>query len=308
MPDPMPTTSHCFNRQLIGAVMVMILLPGAWPANGQAADTGQASRPCLQTAQILDLAEYLASTSGAPDSYDRVAKAAIGSPLDHAIQMTTFEENQSFVYAVARVQSPEGTPPDGRPGEEISHRVRRLIILNASTLIVDDEALTPITPEINAGCISSPTAPQVSGGEAHMVEASGEISSKILFPNNVTYEVRRIGQGQAVESYLLGISPKDLSLGARFLQILHVGTGSQAGGAIQSELTTANGNWKLNVTDGDRVFRLILPPVAEGAGEITIATLEGKTLVSSRPFPSGILPHGPEGNRLLEYWDSAYRH
>jgi SAM-dependent methyltransferase len=308
MPDPMPTTSHRFKRQLIGAVMVMILLPGAWPAHGQTAETGQASRPCLQSTQIRNLEQYLASTGGAPDSYDRVAKAAFDSPLGHATQMTAFEENQSFVFAVAGMQSHESTAPDGRLGEKVTSWVRRLIILNASTFIVDDEFDSPISPGMNVGCISSPTAPQVSGGEAHMVEASGQISLKILFPNNVTYEVRRIGQGQAVESYLLEISPKDLSLGVRFLQILHVGTGSQAGGALQSELTPANGNWKLTVTDEDRIFRLTLPPPAEEAGDIAITTLEGKTLVARRPFPSGILPHGPEGSRLLEYWDSAYRH
>jgi SAM-dependent methyltransferase len=236
-----------------------------------------------------------------------VAKAAFDSPPGEAIHMTAFEENLSFVYAVAGMQSHESMTPDGRPAEKIHHWVRRLIILNASTFIVDDEFLTPISPGMNAGCLSSPTAPQVSGREAHMVETAGEISSQILFPNNAAYHVRPAGQGQAPEGYLLEISPQDLSPGARFLQILHVGTSVQTGGALQSELIPVTGSWKLTVTDGDRVFRLTLPPPAEGAGEIAIATLEGKTLVGSRPFPSGVLPHGPEGNRLLEYWDSAYR-
>ena len=76
----MPATSRRFTRRLIGAVMVIILLPGAWPARGETADTGQASIPCLQTTLVLNLAQYLASTDGAPDSYAGVAKAAFDSP------------------------------------------------------------------------------------------------------------------------------------------------------------------------------------------------------------------------------------
>ena len=76
---------------------------------------------------------------------------------------------------------------------------------------------------------------------------------------------------------------------------------------MQSELIKAQGQLKLTATIGGRIFRLTLPPPAEDAGEIAIATPDGKTLLADRPFPSGILPHGPEGNRLLELWDSDYR-
>ena len=85
------------TRQLIGALIVMILRPGVWPARGQTSVTGQAPRAGLHTAQILELAKYLASTGGAPDSYARVVKAAFDSPQGDAINMTAFEENRSFV-------------------------------------------------------------------------------------------------------------------------------------------------------------------------------------------------------------------
>ena len=304
----MPTTSRRFTCWLIGVVVALIHLPGVRPAWGATADAGQGSRPCLQTTQILNLAQYLDSTVGAPDSYAKVAKAAFDPPPGDTVHMKAFEENPSFVYAVAGMQSHESVTPDGQPAEKITRLVRRLIILNASTFIIDDEFVTPISPGMNAECISSPTAPQVSGGEAHMAEASREISSRILFPNNGAYHVRRAGQGQAAESYLLATSVQDLPPGARVLQIMHVGKTVQASGALQSELTPTAGNLKLTITDEDRIFRLTLPPPTKEAGDITITTLEGKTIVATRPLPSGILPHGPEGNRLLEYWDSAYRH
>jgi SAM-dependent methyltransferase len=44
-----------------------------------------------------------------------------------------------------------------------------------------------------------------------------------------------------------------------------------------------------------------------GAGHLEVREAGGKVLVSRRPLPSGILPHGPEAVRLLERWDRAYR-
>jgi SAM-dependent methyltransferase len=61
------------------------------------------------------------------------------------------------------------------------------------------------------------------------------------------------------------------------------------------------------VPAGDRVMHLWLPSAPAAAGEIAISTAQGKTLVDRQPLPSGILPHGSEGNRLLETWDADYR-
>ncbi len=306
MPDCMPAASRRITRQLIGAA-AMILLPGAWLAYGQSADTGRVFTPCLQTAQILKLAGDLASTDGPPDSYASVVKAAFHTQQGGAVHVTAFEENKSFVYAVARMLSHESKTPGGRPAETISPWIRRLIILNASIFVVDDQVLSPIPPEMHVGCLSSATVPQVSGRKARIVEASGEISSEMLFPDNLAYQVKPTGRGQEPGDYVLETTQRQSPPTGRFLQVLHVGKSVQAGGALQHELIPTTGKWKLTVTVGDRVFRLTLPPPTEGAGEITIASLEGKNLVGSRPLPSGVLPHGPKGNRLLEYWDSAYR-
>ncbi len=289
----------------MGAVMVTTLLPGTWPARAQTADTRHTSEPCVHTAQILDLAKYLASTNGTPDTYGRVVKAAFDGPPSDAVKMTAFEENRSFLYAVATIQSREGTSHDGRPSGKITSWVRRLIVLNPSTFIIDDDFPAPLSPGISEGCIDSPTAPQVSGREGHIVEASGEVSSEILFPKEATYQVKQSGKGQVAESYFLEITAN--SPNSRILHLLRVGKGSQADGAMQSELIKAQGQLKLTATIGGRIFRLTLPPPAEDAGEIAIVTPDGKTLLADRPFPSGILPHGPEGNRLLELWDSDYR-
>ena len=305
MPSRMSTTSRRLTRQLIGAVMVTILLPGIWHCPRSNGRHRTHFRPCVHTAQILDLAKYLASTNGAPDAYARVVKAAFDSPPGDAIKMTAFEENRAFVYAVAAMQSREGTKPDGLQARETTPWVRRLIILNPSTFIIDDDFPAPLLPGISGGCLDSATAPQVSGPTAHISRSLGRFPRKYCFLRKRTYQAKQSSKEQETESYFLETMAN--SPESRFLHVLRVGKSVQANGAIQSELIKAKGQWKLTATIEGRIFRLTLPRPAEEAGEIAIATLDGKTLLADRPFPSGILPHGPEGNRLLELWDSDYQ-
>ena len=292
----------------MGGVILTMFLPGVWTVYGQSANTAPTHSSVLHASEVLDLKKYLASTSGAPDAYAPVVRAAFGMSQNDAIKMTAYEENQSFVYAVARMHSNENTESGGRSGGKDTRWVRRLIVLNPSIFIVEDELLTPNSTGMNIGVLLSATAPQVSGRTAHIVESSGEISTEVLFPRKATYQVRRSTNGQGPASYLLEATPLENSPGARFVQVLRVGTNAPASEALQSEVTTATSPWKLTATIGGKVFKLTLPPPADGAGEIAIATLDGKALVGNRPFPSGVLPHGPEGNHLLELWDSDYQH
>jgi len=64
-----------------------------------------------------------------------------------------------------------------------------------------------------------------------------------------------------------------------------------------------------SVSSGDRRFHLKLPWWDAGAGEIAVEESDGSNaaLLPPRPLASGILPHTPDGLRLLEQWDSAYR-
>jgi len=69
----------------------------------------------------------------------------------------------------------------------------------------------------------------------------------------------------------------------------------------------ADGRMQLTVTGGQRIFRWLKLSDGDGPGEIEIMTADAKTVVGRRPLPSGIMPHSPEGVRLLETWDGDYR-
>ena len=294
-------------RQVLGVVVVAILLSAELPANGQSAAGGKVPVSTLRSGQILDLAKYLGSTSGAPDAYNRVVKTAFETSPGMEAKVTAYEENRSFVYAVAEMQAT--LRHDGKaPGsQDICRWVRRVIILNSSTFMIEDELRTPRLQGMDIESLLSTAAPKVSGGSARVAETFGELSAEVLFPWKAAYQIRRTSKGEESEGNILGTAPWGNTPGARFMQALRVGNDAAANGPLQHELMTADGKWKLTVTVGNKIFKLTLPPPSAGAGEISITSTDGKTLVGNRPFPSGILPHGPEGNRLLELWDSDYR-
>ena len=296
-----------YTRPLTGFLTVTILLTVVWSARAEVTETGHALGPCVQASQMIDLSQYLASTSGAPDVYSHIVQSAFETRQGDAIKMTAYEENASFVYAVASMESHEDLTTAAPPSGQAVHWLRRIIVLNTSTLIVDDEALPSISASAGLGCLVSTTAPRISGRTARIHDASGEISAEIVLPEKSTYQVQR-AKGQGAVGFRLEMAPAENVHGARWVQVLHVSSGGTPNETLQAQMSQAYGRWMLNVTADGKVFKVTLPPPADGAGEISIATSVGKTLLASRPFPSGILPHGPEGDRLLELWDSDYRH
>jgi len=65
----------------------------------------------------------------------------------------------------------------------------------------------------------------------------------------------------------------------------------------------------MSVSCGKVSFKLTLPAGPEAPGTIAVSEAgdNGKVLLPQRILPSGILPHGPKGVRLLDRWDSVYR-
>jgi SAM-dependent methyltransferase len=274
---------------------------------GQVAADAHRLSPGLNTEKILNLARYLASTTGSPDAYNRVVATAFEASPGIESKVTAYEENRWFVYAVAEMMATLPRTGDSSGVQTRCRWVRRVVILNASTFIVEDELRTPRPPGFEIESILSKAAAKVSSRIANFTEPSGELLAEIQFPRKATYQIERTISGNESGGSILGTAPWENSPGSRFMQTLQVGGRTPESSAVQFESTASNGRWKLAATAGNKVFKLMLPPPSLEAGEISIVALDGKNLIGNRPFPSGILPHGPEGDRLLELWDSDYR-
>ena len=245
-------------------------------------------RPCLPSSQLLEMAKLLASTSGAGDSYNAVVPLAFDSTTKSAEVLTVFEENRYFVYSVGRAA----------PGP-----IRRLVVLKPSTFVIEDQ-VPPQSPAPT--CLCAQDSPSISPEGVRVLEGDKQIFWETPRPQKVTYKVTR-QLGQASGAYLVEAATQAGPLSTRSLHVFYVRDKGRANPADHAKLVHAQDTWELSVPAGDRVMNLWLPPASGAAGEIAISTAQRKTLVDRQPLPSGILPHGPEGNRLLETWDADYR-
>ena len=292
MIDGVSRRSHRRTRLLRDPLLViLIVLAASCAADGWPGGQGDSPRPCLRAGRISDLAQSLASLPDTGDLYAATIDLAFANSAG-TNGLTAFEENRSFVYAL---------------GPAASYLNRRLIILKPSVFIVDDQTLSgPEGPA--ATCLYSLASPELAGGRATIVEGKTRLFWETPAPQRVTYRATHQLAGQPEpRNYVVEALKQDHSAGNRSLNVFYTVGTEQTTQATHSELIPQGDYWKLTVSAGGRSFRLTLPPPGAGAGQIAIFTAEGETLVGSRPLPSGILPHGPKGNLLLESWDKDYR-
>lgn len=64
---------------------------------------------------------------------------------------------------------------------------------------------------------------------------------------------------------------------------------------------------RITIEAGQYKYQLVLPPADQAAGYLAITKDGGETVLRNRIMASGVLPHGSEGQKMLERWDSAYR-
>ena len=260
----------------------------------------------LYSSDVLSLARSLASAKSANGTYSSVIRLALESPKPDDKALTAFEENPVFVYAKAGVSWPAGALQNARrPG--LPRWVRRLIILRPSIFVIDDEAPGLGSQAPMEWRLYAQNKPEITGQKARVVEGDEELSCETLLPHEVTYQISHESSGEPQsDRYFVKITPQGSTSATRFLHVLHATEGLPKP-KVKSELIEEVGHWRLTISTEDRIFRLDLPRPSEGAGDIAISTANGKSLLESRPLPSGILPHGPEGTRLLELWDADYR-
>jgi SAM-dependent methyltransferase len=282
------TLKKILSRILLAGLGAFVL---SWPAKGAAGETTR--RPCISAAQVLQLASSLA-VKDLRDAYPVAVKLAFGNaPKDVA----AFEENRTFVYAAGAVPWRGAAGHSSKPDRWL----RRWIVLKPSIFILDDQLDSPAA----APCIDSETKPQISGSTFRVEEGGGSLAGNILPSHNAQLRAQRLA-ATALESDRYHIQWAS-SESSRLICVLSANGSNSKAATIHSEMTTRGGLEKLTITAGGKVFHLELPLLDNDAGRIEVSSLRGKALLSRRPFPAGILPHGPEGSRLLEEWDRDYQ-
>src|SRR5438094_5929267 len=292
------------------------------PARAQEHDAGKTLAPGLRASEVLDHAKSLVRADSTFDAYPRLVKLGFENSQLQAKDLVAFEEtkgliayeeNSSFVYALgARVLGGSagslGEAGEGREPAEGPRLFRRLVVLKPSILVVDDEVINP-GPRVPARWhLYCQRMPALKGRTGRMIDGDSELFCEALLPRKASCRLEAPSEGDAEsQSYSLAIESQENSARTRFLQVLYASTGGPENSSVRSELITEGSEPELTISTAIRVFRLNLPPPSEGAGEIAISMAGSKTLLENRPLPSGVLPHGPEGRRLLERWDADYR-
>ena len=185
-----------------------------------------------------------------------------------------FEENERFVYVRGR----------GAGGD------RRIVFCKPATFVLYD-----IPAGNTSWRLTSTKAPKVTERGFSVTEGEAVLTGRALLPGST---LRRIGANgdHAVEAVW-----KDRAAIQRYVNVLTVG-----GSMPKATLAEKDGTATVTLTSGPRTFAITLPADPEKSG--TIGVMEsGNDVLAVRQLPAGIMPHGPEGVRLLERWDSAYR-
>jgi methyl halide transferase len=261
--------------------------------------------------EILKFAASFGSAGASNETLERISKLCYRKPYFKPSDLTAFEENRHFIYALGSVTETHRNLAKDRPSlrpEPGFRFVRRLIFLKPSTFVVDDQFEAASATGRAQWLLYSSTKPAISGQFVGAFEEDTEIICETLLPENATRQVRY--QPRSVESaqgYVLRVASKEVSRAVRFLHVLQVRRRGDERSMPHSELVPSEGQLKLTIETHQHTYRLILPSARLGAGQIAISRKDGKVLVDSRLFPSGILPHGVKGTRLLEQWDVDYR-
>ncbi len=303
-----PPRLDSLARRLLPAMAPIILVSGfGGPVVGQARTTAKAPAPSFRASDLFALKERCGSPDPLKESFQLTGKHAYGGPEFKAKEIRAFEENRFFIYAVG-VASDAGGGGAGSRAQKPPRLLRRFILLKPSTLVIDDQVRGPASRPRVPWLLHAAAPPEVKGRRVRISQAEGELVCETLLPGKVAFQsTRQIRGGEPAEDHRVEVAPQGNSKQVRFLHVLHTRSRGDESSAARSELVEKEGRLRLTVTAEGRVFRLFLGPGGAGADKIEVAKADGQTLLPRRLLPAGILPSGPEGTRLLERWDSAYR-
>ena len=148
----------------------------------------------------------------------------------------------------------------------------------------------------------------LEGRRFRIPDESGVLIAETLLPKDVTRAFVDSSDESGSATHDLYVTPKDPHARTRFLHVVQLRDKVEDVPFPRCSVSAKeSGLVELSVDTGEQTLRLTLPRWDAGAGAIAIDKADGTKIVPRRPLASGILPHTPEGMKLLEQWDSAYR-
>jgi SAM-dependent methyltransferase len=227
-----------------------------------------APKPLKQVKSALNTRELATLTKRAQEYQTTLPKAA-SMGID---EIVAYEEHKDFVCIV-------GKSSGGAKGPSL---LRRMILIKPSTLVIDDR-------------ITGVAEGEKFPWRLWMKRAGENVTFALVYPNKfrlyasskeerVDYSVPcKNGVGRVVSVIAFG-PKKSLSMVSTF----------------------DDKPLKFHIVNDGVKSIVTLPAGVELACSIAITDSKGKTLLAERVLPSGIMPHGPKGVKMLAGWDSRY--
>jgi SAM-dependent methyltransferase len=258
----------------------------------------------LAAADLVALKQRCGAAEPLEESLQLVRRHTFSGRRSGAGQILAFEENRLFIYALADMSGERDS--EGTIGSQRS--MRRFFLLKPSIIVVEDLVRVPGAERPVRWLLRSVAEPKTEGRRIRVVEDDTEILGESLLPMDASLKATsRSDRNNRLAEFRVEVSPKQVSDEARFLHVFGLGGTSEQETTTRSTMTKDDKQLELTVAARERVFRLTLPFYSSSAGSIEVVSADGKTLLPNRLLPSGVMPHGPEGARLLERWDAPYR-
>jgi SAM-dependent methyltransferase len=257
----------------------------------------------LTSTDVVSVVRSFGLVEASSDTVEKVLQLGLPGVDLKSKSLVAFEENRSFIYAL--LNWPDAAEPVRRHTAP-SRWSRRLIFLKPSTVVLDDEIDAGSQSGSAEWLFRSRTQPAIQGRFASLVEEDHDLSCERLLPEKATWQVKPLSSDKPSGGSILQVVSKKPSQRNRFLHVLQTRRRGAKNSTARTKLVAKGDELHLTIESSQETYQLVLPSVRVGAGEIEISN-GTKRRLDRRYFPSGILPHGREGVRLLEIWDGSYR-